>query len=156
MRMEPDGSMNVQWGTASNVDTTTGPTGATPLPKPQQKDSTSASVAGPSCSPFGSLTAGKQGYLVQVTNEQLGLADVWPVRILPPEVAAVNRTIRLAEAKVRIAGITARLALAPAALHPIIELHCPTEDEECQGCDGGPDYSGDWPCRTIELILEGL
>ena len=51
---------------------------------------------------------------------------------------------------------TARLALAHPALHPVIELHSPDEYEECQGCDGGPDYRGEWPCRTIELILEGL
>lgn len=46
------------------------------------------------------------------------------------------------------------LEAAPDALRPIIELHGKSEYDECEGCDGGPDHSGDWPCRTIQLIAD--
>jgi len=37
----------------------------------------------------------------------------------------------------------------------VLELHSPSKYmDECDGCDGGPDYSGDWPCRTYRLIVE--
>lgn len=105
----------------------------------------------------------KQGYLVQVTREELGLGPAtvfpfWSLGVEGAEELAAARTARMAEAKARIAGTTARLALAHPALHPVIELHSPNEREECLGCDAG-DYaetSPQWPCSTIELILEGL
>jgi len=37
----------------------------------------------------------------------------------------------------------------------VLGLHSPDKwAGECEGCDGGPDYSGDWPCRTYKLVVE--
>lgn len=179
MKHVPDGTRRVQWrATAESADTGTGPTGAGPT----DTGTTATSAAAPADTPGvfrlpneefkrateeglqkylsrGSppdVVAEKHGFLVKLTGEQLQNAEVFPVQLLPPEVVAQNRVNRLAEAQARIAGVQARLALAHPALHPIIELHSPTESLECGGCDGGPDYGGDWPCRTIELILEGI
>ena len=196
MSIPPDGKMRVQWGTASNADTTTGPTDATPTPPLTPKDSTSASAEGPSFYPFDkdllvtestpypatyeefrqrltermgtpeltlpNFTLGKQGYLVCITDEQLGLAEVWPVTQVSAEAQAAVRKERELQQRQRLITLTARLALAPEALHPIIELHSPGTQswslDECQGCDAGAyaEESPEWPCRTINLILEGL
>lgn len=214
--MEPDGKVQLQWGTASNADTTTGQTGATPTPPQKPTDSTSASVDGPPCSASAGSSSShfppmyqefrqllqdrlrrpevqlpeflqeptppsyhytvdedgirppsvaKQGYLVSYSTEQLEDAQVWPVYLTSPlsaEEQAARRNAELAEAKARITGITARLALANPALHPIIEHHRPGTGvfnyDECQGCDAGQhaEEGPAWPCSTIELILEGL
>lgn len=111
------------------------------------------------------FTVGKQGYLVRITDDQLGMAEVWPVEVLSPEAEEAARKERELEQRQRLINITARLALAPEALHPIIELHSPDQEgigslswETCTGCDAGAyaESSPDWPCRTIDLILEGL
>jgi hypothetical protein len=48
-----------------------------------------------------------------------------------------------------------RLAKASPLARKILELHAPDKwAGECEGCDGGPDYSGDWPCRTYKLVVE--
>lgn len=183
--MEPDGRTTVQWraGNVEPVDTGTETTGATPTvtgptdtasagvgshPYPR-RDATVADWVRGTAEALGvplftppppvPVTAGKQGYLVKLTHEQLeDHVEVWPVQPVSPEELAIARTVRLAEAKARIAGTTARLALAHPALHPIIELHSPDEEESCQGCNAGSyaEFPPDWPCRTIELILEGL
>ena len=104
----------------------------------------------------------KHGYLVSITDEQLGLAEVWPVTQVSPEAQAAARKERELEQRQRLITLTARLALAPEALHPIIELHSPGTQswslDECQGCDAGAyaEEAPEWPCRTINLILEGL
>jgi len=105
------------------------------------------------------VTAGKQGYLVQLTNEQV--ASVWPVRTLSPEVQLFNREVALERARQEVANITMRLATAHTALAPVIDLHSPKESYGglyCTGCDAGAYAEDDpeWPCRTIELILDGL
>lgn len=196
MRAQPDGTRSLQWGNASSADTTTGQTGATPTPKPRQKDSTSASVVGQSYCPsdseapvtqvpesprypypwlhliremnaqplpdFKPMNLQKSGYLVSITDEQLGLAEVWPVEVLSEEAQAAARKERELQQRQRLINLTARLALAPEALHPIIELHSPGTSswslDECQGCDAGSyaEEAPGWPCRTIDLILEGL
>jgi hypothetical protein len=93
------------------------------------------------------LTVGKQGYLVQV---------------LPPEVVAFNREVELERTRQTVTQTTLRLATAHPALLPVIELHSPELSEygtvSCQGCDAGAYAEDDpeWPCSTIELILDGL
>ena len=54
MSVPSDGTRRVQWraGNAGTVGTGTEKTDATPTLKPRQKDSTSASAAGPSFYPF--------------------------------------------------------------------------------------------------------
>lgn len=175
--IEPDGKARVQWGTAENADT--GTSGAAPGAGPstgtagagaafqryQRVDATvrdwvqgTATLLGVDLAKdsMPQLFAQKQGYLVQITDGDLENAQVYPWQPVDPKKLAEARAYSLEQTKARIAGITARLALAHPALHPVIELHHPDEHEECQGCDGGPDYRGEWPCRTIELILEGL
>jgi hypothetical protein len=104
----------------------------------------------------------KQGYLVQVTNEQLQEAKMWPVQVLPPEVVAFNREVELERTRQTVTQTTLRLATAHPALLPVIELHSPELSEygtvSCQGCDAGAYAEDDpeWPCSTIELILDGL
>jgi len=98
--------------------------------------------------------ARKQGYAIQLTDEQM--ADMHPItlgRVIP----AAERAARLAgEQAARLAEQHELLSQAPEVLHPVIRLHSPSDYGECQGCDGGPDYSGDWPCRTIEMVQAGL
>ena len=52
------------------------------------------------------------------------------------------------------------LASLAAVTHPVlravIDLHGSQDREWCDGCDGGPDDSGEWPCRTIVTVLDGL
>jgi hypothetical protein len=103
----------------------------------------------------------KQGYLVQVTNDQLQEATVWPVQVLPPEVVAFNREVELERTRQTIAQTTMRLATAHPALAPVIDHHSPENTGYglyCMGCDAGAyaDDSPEWPCSTIELILDGL
>jgi len=101
----------------------------------------------------------KKGYLVQFTNEQLSC--VTPVQVLPPEVQAFNREVALERARQEVAAVTLRLATAHTALAPVIDLHSPEVSRGglyCLGCDAGAYAEDDpeWPCRTIELILDGL
>jgi hypothetical protein len=105
--------------------------------------------------------AKKQGYLVQVTNDQLQDAQVWPVEVLPPEEWAAAKATELERQRQEVAQTTLRLATAHPALMPVIDLHSPENTGYglyCMGCDAGAyaDDSPEWPCRTIELILDGL
>jgi hypothetical protein len=105
--------------------------------------------------------AKKQGYLVQVTNEQLQDADVWPVKVLTPEERDKQLAALREQQMQEVAQTTLRLATAHPALMPVIDLHSPENTRYglyCGGCDAGA-YAGDspeWPCSTIELILDGL
>lgn len=98
----------------------------------------------------------KQGYLVSITNDQL--ADVYPVRVLSPEEQQAAQEEATERSRQYVAGITARLATAHPTLHPVIDLHSCDQYGECDGCDSGAyaESNANWPCRTIELILEGL
>lgn len=106
------------------------------------------------------FTAGKQGYLVQVTDEQLAMGfQVFPVRILSAEDLEAARKLRRSEDLAYCAGVQARLTQAAPALQPVIAHHRHDEDgRSCLGCDAGSyaEDSPEWPCSTIELILEGL
>jgi hypothetical protein len=168
MKVQPDGEMRVQWGTASNADTTTGQTGAGPTDTDQTDTSACAGVDflpfPPSHSefmktvaetraagePLPTFSAGEQCYLIERTEGQVVM---WPVTLGTPETQA-DREQRRAEERRKRDGEFQALRLEHPTLDPIIMLHSPSEYGECTGCDGGPDYSGDWPCRTIETIQE--
>lgn len=159
----------MQWGAgnAETVDTGTGQTDAMPTPT----ETTGSVNAGADSSPslfsflrtqepgwevmtFPAFTVGKQGYLVTMTEGQVEgeAVEVFPVVAGP--VISRAELIRQQE-KTYEGDLLCWEALQDKhpELGPIIKLHKP-ERGECQGCDGGPDYSGDWPCRTIELIEE--
>lgn len=116
--------------------------------------------------PENPVQAVKQGYLVQLTGEQLADAQVWPVQVYDPEKARADREARwkaeAEQAKRDVAQTTLRLATAHPALMPVIDHHSPELSEygtvSCQGCDAGAYAEDDpgWPCSTIELILDGL
>jgi len=83
------------------------------------------------------------------------LADLFRPRT-PAEVAAGEARQAAATAAVQAAY---RAVLADAGAHrdatavTVLELHRPSDDGRwCQGCDGGPDDSGEWPCRTTLTI----
>lgn len=59
-----------------------------------------------------------------------------------------------AEAIPRIPGELVRLNALTGVEREVLDLHAPDEYGYCQGCDGGPDYTGDFPCRTVELIAK--
>jgi predicted thioredoxin/glutaredoxin len=98
----------------------------------------------------------KQGYLVRLTDEQA--ADVWPVEVLTPEEQELARKVERVQSERLLEEYRERLAKADPALQPIIEHHWVDERWTCQGCDAGSyaEDSPDWPCSTIDLILEGL
>jgi hypothetical protein len=103
----------------------------------------------------------KQGYLVQVTNEHLQEATVCPVRVLSDEEAEANRAAAQERDRQYVTQTTMRLATAHPALAPVIDHHSPENTGYglyCMGCDAGAyaDDSPQWPCSTIELILDGL
>ena len=87
--------------------------------------------------------------------QQLRQAYVYASLNAPdPEATAQYKAKREAER----AALLVRLGHAHTELRPIIALHTPDKWGECQGCDYG-GYEGekpDWPCSTIDLILEGL
>lgn len=104
------------------------------------------------------LQVAKTGYLVRVTNEQL---EAWPFTIPSPEERAANRAAAAVENAKLKAGLEAQLAQAHPALQPVIALHKPegySGGWKCEGCDAGTyaEDSADWPCSTIDLILDGL
>lgn len=42
-------------------------------------------------------------------------------------------------------------------IRDVVMLHSPDRHDRCNGCDwGGHDGPGMWPCRTINLIKEGM
>jgi hypothetical protein len=99
----------------------------------------------------------KTGYLVKLTDEEV--ATIHPVRFFTAEERSVERAESNARAAAVRARITTRLAAAHPALQPIIDLHADTHGRwSCEGCDAGSyaEDSPDWPCSTIELILDGL
>jgi hypothetical protein len=104
----------------------------------------------------------KQGYLVQITDEQL--ADIRPFRVYSEEEIAEAREKMKAEAAAKLVRLRARLSRADPALKPIIDHHRPKDrwlllgEWSCKGCDAGAyaEDSPEWPCSTIELILEGV
>lgn len=103
------------------------------------------------------FTAGKQGYLMQFTDEQL--ASVTPITFLGAEDLAAARAQRKAETQAYARSVDVRLMAAHPALQPVIAHHCHDEDGNgCNGCDAGAyaEDTPEWPCSTIELILEGL
>lgn len=105
------------------------------------------------------LTVGKVGYLVRMTGADL--VEAVPFQVLAPEDAQANRAAALERDRQYVGEVTARLALAHPALHPIIEHHSPENSGLglwCQGCDEGAhaDDSPAWPCSTIDLIRAGL
>lgn len=107
------------------------------------------------------VCAQKQGYLVQVTNDQLQEASVYPVRCLSPEEAEANRAAARERDRQYVTQTTMRLATAHPALAPVIDHHSPENTGYglyCEGCDAGAyaEDSPEWPCSTIELILDGL
>jgi hypothetical protein len=72
----------------------------------------------------------------------------------PEEMAMTDARRAAATAAVQAAY---RLGLAAAATNPmavaVLELHRPSDDGRwCEGCDGGPDDSGEWPCRTTLTV----
>jgi hypothetical protein len=69
-----------------------------------------------------------------------------------------RQAARKAEHAAKIEAINARLQKAPAALQPIIAHHSRSGYDECAGCDAGAyaESGADWPCSTIDLILDGL
>lgn len=109
------------------------------------------------------VTASKTGYLIQVTDEDLKNAIVWPFTIPTPEEQATAKLERAREAARERLEVEQRLALADPELQCIVRHHSPAEHGflyswTCKGCDTGA-YAEDspiWPCSTIELILEGL
>lgn len=107
----------------------------------------------------------KQGYLVMLTDEQVADArEFRAARALTPEEVAAAREKMRAEAARELVRIRARLSLADPALKPIIDLHSPEDrylllgEWSCKGCDSGAyaETEPEWPCSTIELILEGV
>ena len=109
------------------------------------------------------VAPGKTGYLIQVTNEQLKDAIVWPFTIPTPEEQAAAKLERAREAARERLRVEQRLAKAHPALQPVIAHHSPAEHGflyswTCKGCDTGAyaEDSPEWPCSTLELILEGL
>lgn len=86
------------------------------------------------------------------------LADLFRRRT-PEEIAAGDARRAAVSAAVQAAY---RAVLADAGAHrdatavAVLELHRPSDDGRwCEGCDGGPDDSGEWPCRTT-LTIAGL
>ena len=169
MKSEPDGKTRVQWraGNAETVDTGTGTTDATPT----SNEGVSADAdSRPSLFSFMKMpepvnlplqegmttipafTADKPAYLVKLTDEQV--AEVHPVTPGPYDTQEDREKRQREEAWDRLKSWVRIMRDSPGALRKVIILHSPSEWGECQGCDGGPDYSGDWPCRTIELIQE--
>lgn len=114
--------------------------------------------------PAKTFAAGKTAYLVQLTDEQV--ASVTPIvvgRVQSPEERQVQQSQRKIEAQLWKEGLQARLAKAHPALQPVIAHHSPylhtfLISYTCEGCDRGAyaDDDPEWPCSTIELILEGL
>lgn len=108
------------------------------------------------------FTASKQGYIVMVTNEELANAEVWPVRILSPEEREARNKAAREQLKLEVAEVKARLGKADPALAPIIAHHAPLISGyaglSCTGCDAGAyaEEAPEWPCSTIDLILDGL
>ena len=105
----------------------------------------------------------KTGYLVQITDEDLATAQVWPVTIPTAEERAAAKLERAREAARERLQVEQRLAQAHPALQPVIAHHSPAEHGflyswTCKGCDTGAyaEDSPSWPCSTLELILEGL
>ena len=151
----------MQWraGNAETVDTGTGTTDATPTlsvgesvdaGSPLSLFSFMKTRLGPSIHQLVDLS--KPAYLVKLTDEQV--ADIYPVASGPYDTREDREKRRREEAWDRLKSWVRIMRDSPDALRKVIILHSPSEWGECQGCDGGPDYSGDWPCRTIELIQE--
>lgn len=98
----------------------------------------------------------KQGYLIKITDGQVERAEVFRASFGQPEhPSRLKRWEELREVEREQRNLAFQaLRLEYPTLDPILKLHSPDEYGECQGCDGGPDYAGDWPCRTIETIKE--
>lgn len=104
------------------------------------------------------------GY-VQIPNEMLPDGLAVPLAALfrpqtPEEIAAGEARRAAATAAVQAAY---RAVLADAGAHrdatavTVLELHRPSDDGRwCEGCDGGPDDSGEWPCRTTLTVARLL
>lgn len=102
------------------------------------------------------ITTSKIGYLVCISDEQL--ATVYPVRGWSPEEQAADDAAAQERNRTYVEEIYARLATAHESLQPVIAHHWRDTYGECRGCDAGSyaESDPDWPCSTIELILEGL
>lgn len=100
--------------------------------------------------PAGYLIVRKTGNTMPLAGELVDIYQAMPAEPYIPERRAAEHAAHAAHQ----AELEQSLAAAHPALQPIIKLHSNNGHGDCNGCDGGPDYSGEWPCRTIELILE--
>lgn len=106
-------------------------------------------------------TVQKLASYVQIPTEMLTGVVTFPLSDLfrprtPEEIAASDARQAAATAAVQAAY---RAVLTDAGAHrdatavTVLELHRPSDDGRwCEGCDGGPYDSGEWPCRTTLTI----
>lgn len=79
--------------------------------------------------------------------------QAWPVLMARSVVGAVRRRRASSAAhQALVADVYSKLLAGDEVTAAIARLHSRHRSGECNGCDGGPDSTGAWPCRTVHVL----